>query len=824
MNYDNKNDFKCTAQAAFHLKVGLFPMLLAIAALSGASSARAADECGPGPTVVCAVENYSSTGVTYDFSSDFDIRMDRSHRVGASGLRLNGSGDADLLLTTVGAITQTGGIQISLEDGNLTADIVESVVDVNGFRGQPGGTGLQVSTGGSATILLRGQPNAGSNENVKNTNLVMDVGQDSVVTVLARRTVQAMTLSPRAGATLTLDNNGGVLGTDILSGDVSDVVYIQGAGAGNLVIDNAGLRGRIAGAMDFSGMTGKLTLRNDNSGNTIQGGWHTKGANHFGSGEVEIHNGAFGVLRTTATTVLDFSDTIDSQFYNQGRVMVGAVDNITAALPRHLSFVGLDRFENSGLILLGTDFQVNYHQGLVTNAKAGDRLSFVDSHYEGLAGGRIAFDVLLADVVQSDCSMLEVSDCVQFAGSSTTDGTTLLDITDLDPQRSVAAFNPGIVLIEGASAAEHFILDPASQFYVGNSSGGPVLQKGMIAYRLQYDTDTRQHALVGTLADEALQAAMLGAAGQETWRVTTDTWFDRQEMLREARDGFDTKGLWATINVSDGNRSGQRTIDVAGTPTQFDIGQDQTISHLAFGVDLLHGSSGEQTWNGGVTAGLLYSSVDYDATRTQTTMAGMAGGVYGSWSSGGLSVDGMVNLNFMRQSVEGANFGLGAHNRLRTQVESLGLRLEAAWKLPVSDTLWVQPLVGISHVSVGEDDIELPDAAGGVRFDGDASSQRFGAGLRVGIDSRLAGLRTEYRLTARHWSEQDAENRVFIDIGGEPAPTTLTDDFGGGFNEVGGAVSIASESGALSASVNLKGRFGDDYRTLGGALGVRYAW
>lgn len=651
----------------------------------------------------------------------------------------------------------------------------------------------------------------------------MDVGSDSRVWVDARRVVIAADLSPRAGTTLTIDNDGGILGNE-QEDRVSTAVAIRGAGAGHLVLNNALVRGRMNGDMDFTGMTGRLTILNDFSGNSRQGGWHTRGTSLFGGGDVEIYNGPQGVMRTVTAPVLDFSDARSSQFVNQGRVMVGATDvNTNSVTNHHLTFIGLDRFENAGLILLGTRFDAAENPGEITNAEAGERLTFEDSNYVG-ANGRIAFDALLAREVQADCSTAAIADCVRFTGSSTTEGTTLLNIRDLNPVRAEAGFNPGIVLIEGASAAEHFILDPASQFYVGHSSGGPVLQKGMIAYRLQFDTDTRQHALVGTLADEAVQSAMLGAAGQETWRISTDTWFDRQEMLRERRDGFDTRGLWATINVSDGNRRGQRTIDVAGMPTQFDIGQDQTISHLAFGLDLLHGHSGAQTWSGGITAGLLYSSVDYDATQTQSTMAGMAGGFYGSWSSGGLSVDGMVNLNFMRQSVEGANFGLGEHNRLRTQVDSLGLRLEAAWKLPMSDTLWVQPLVGISHVNVGEEDIELPDGAGGVRFDGDAGSQRIGAGVRVGIDSRLAGLRSEYRLTARHWSEQDAENRVFIDIAGEPAPTTLTDDFSGGFNEVGGAVSVASESGALSASVNLKGRFGDDYRTFGGSLGVRYAW
>lgn len=808
-----------------NLKVALLPVFFGIALLSPAPSAMADEECGAGPVVTCTVGNYTS-GITYAFSSDLNLTTSGRVGVGTAtfGLRLTGSGNAGVNLTTEGLVYGVGGIHIVLETGDLNAEIRETVADTASTLNRNVGTGLHVSTAGAANLTLIGNRAPGVTP-YRLSNLVMDVGSDSAVWLDSRRTVVAADLSPRAGATLTINNDGGILGNE-LADRVSSAVAISGSGAGHLVLNNALVRGRINGNLDFTGMTGKVTVLNDYSGNARQGGWHLLGTSQFGSGDVEIYNGDQGVIRAPVDAVLDFSDTRSALIVNRGRVMIGATDVNTfyEEGTRTLTFVGVGRFENSGLLLLGAKFDATQDKGTISNGEARDRLVFEDSHYVGMERGRIAFDALLAREGQADCTTIVVADCVRFTGSSTTEGSTLLNVRDLNPARAEAGFNPGIVLIEGASAAEHFILDPASQFYVGNSSGGPVLQKGLIAYRLQYDADTRQHALVGTLADEALQISMLGAAGQETWRVSTDTWFDRQEMLRETRDGFDPQGLWSTVNVSNGNRSGHRSVNAGGTPTSFDLGQDQTITHLAFGVDLLHGRSGGHAWRGGVTAGLLYASVDYDATRTQSTMAGLASGLYGSWSLGGLSVDGLINHNFMRQSIEGANFGLGPHNRLRTQVSALGLRLEAAWKLAMSDRAWVQPLLGISHVSVGEDDIELPDQAGGVRFDGDAGSLRVGAGIRLGLDSRIAGMRTQYRLTARHWNEQDAENRVFVDIGGEPTATTLTDDFGGGFNEVNGAWLIASESGALSASVNLKGRFGDDYRTFGGSVGVRYAW
>ncbi len=807
------------------LKVGLVPMLAGIAMLGSVPSALAADECGTGPVVTCSDFSYASTGITYDFSSDFDIRMESSNsqRVGVNGLTLTGSGDADLRLTTK-AIEGEGGIRVSLENGHLIADIGDTV-SIGGF-GATGGAGLQVSTGGSATILLRSQPAAVSQVNARLNNLVMDVGQDSTVTVLKRRTVQTMTLSPRAGATLTVLNNGGVLGSD-RSGQESltDVVYIRGAGAGHLILDNSGPRGRIAGAMDFTGMTGQLTILNDQSGGSWTGGWHTIGTNRFGSGEVEISNGRFGVLRTAATTVFDFSDNSDSRIYNQGRVMVGAVDIPTSGLVQHLSFVGLDLFENAGLILMGTDFQSDFQQGLVTNAKVRDRLTFQDSNYVGIEGGRIALDVALGGVAQGDCSTLVAADCVQFTGNSSTGGVTLLDVTDITPLRSAARFNAGITLIEGASAAEHFVLDPASQFYVGHTSAGPALQKGLIAYSLHYDAGTEQHRLVGALADEAAQAATLGAAAHEAWRLSTDTWFDRQAAAREAgKDGFNPQGLWFTANTARGDRSLRQAVDFAGTPITYNLSQDQDISHLAFGMDLLQGGDGEQTWTAGATVGLLHSSIDYEATQRETSMTGLATGLYGGWMMGGLSIDGMLNLNYLRQIVDGTHLGQGEHNQLRTQVKSNGVRFEAGWKLPLSQWVWLQPLLGASYVTTDEGDLILEADAGGMRFDSDARSLRLGAGLRAGIDSQLAGLRTQYRLTGRYWNERDAENEVVVDVPGQSAPIRLIDGFSGNFSELDGSLSLSNDAGSLSGYVSLKGKFGDDYRSVGGSAGLRYQW
>jgi hypothetical protein len=809
----------------FMLKVGLFPMLAGIALLGAAPLAMAANECGAGPTVTCSASSYSSTGITYNFSSDLSILMQATGNlgVGASGVKLNGSGNANLSLTTSSTVWGAGGVVVNMDGGDFTGDIGNSLAATPTQSPSAGGVGFQLTTSGAATLLIRGQQPDGPISNMKLSNLVMDVGRDSTVNVLDRRTIMRMTLSSREGATLTV-NNSGVLGDDSVT-RIADVNAIYGSGDGDLIINNLVPRSRLASRVDFTGMTGALTINNDYSGNSRQGGWHTRGVSLFGSGDVEIHNGHYGVLRTNQQAVFDFSSTDSAQFFNQGRVMVGATDINSHQIQDHrLTFIGLDRFENAGLMLLGTDFDVTTDEGNATNGKLRERLIFEDSHYVG-AGGVIAFDVLLGSTTQTDCVTLTASDCVQFTGTSSTEGTTLLRVRDANPERTVAAFNAGIVMVEGASAAEDFALDPASQFYVPHTSGGAALQKGLIAYRLNYDADTRQHALVGTLADEPVQAATLGASAQEVWRTSTDTWFDRQAAAHTQDERrAEPYGLWASVNHVVGDRSLNRTIAVNGSDTPYNLAQDQDISHVAFGMDLLRGGDGEQTWRGGVTAGLLHSSVDYEATQLQTKMAGLASGLYGSWAMGGLSIDGMFNLNYLRQSVDGANLGQGEHNQLRTQVKSTGLRFEAAWRLPVSETVWLQPLLGASYVTASEGDLVLADDAGGMRFGSDATSLRVGAGLRAGIDSQLAGLRAQYRLTGRYWNERDAENEVNVHVPNESAPIRLVDDYSGNFSDLDGSLSLSNDAGSLSGYVSLKGKFGDDYRSVGGSAGLRYQW
>jgi hypothetical protein len=768
----------------------------------------AANECGTDLEVTCT-GNHSATGITYDFSTDLTMTTGASLLVGANGLRLNGIGGANLSLTVpTRAISGAGGVNITMGTGHVTGHF-----DGAGAIATP----LAISGDGGATITLGSTVNPTFSNN-KLAHFIGDIGGVSSITTTTKRTVTLMTLNARTGGKMTV-NNGGIIGDT--ADPVLNSIVLRGSGAGDLVINNTVPRGRIRGNFDLSAMTGSFTLLNDNSGRSRQGGWHSWGLSTF-AGDVEVLNGTRGVIRTVGETTFDFSASSSSKFVNEGRLMMGTqLSGMTPLGP--LTLRGLDRFENSGLILLGTSYNYDPDPGVESDRLAKDRLVIEDGSFVGSGASRIALDATLAGVTQADCSAVTSSDCVSFVGASTS-GQTLLTVNDAKPFMGYAAFNTGMVLIDGSSAAEHFVLDPESQYYVPHMSGGVGLQKGLVAYRFSYDADAKQHKLIGTLADEGVQASTHTASAQEVWRTTTESWFDRRDALRrDEGGGFDTHGFWASLNVANGERDLQRTLAINGSDTDYDLGQELQTHHLAFGVDVLRGSSGDRAWNLGITAGYVYSTIDYDATRLEATLAGFASGIYGSWLSGPLSIDAMVNLNMLTQSIDAKNTGLGKNARLRAAVDSLGARVDAGWKIAVTESFWLQPLLGVSYVSTSIEGIEPEEGGPAIQFE-DGSSARLGLGLRTGIDARLFGAKAQYNLTGRWWNDFAAENESSAYIPNGDSTVALEDDFGGSFGEIAAGLNLSNDSGLLSGYVNIKSKMASDYSNLGASAGVRFQW
>jgi hypothetical protein len=690
--------------------------------------------------------------------------------------------------------------------GSTTIDLFRSV----GSTGLP--VGILAETGsGALTINVNANDVDGTDVGV--TQLITRGGAQGVINIADRAAVGTLDLSPDAGATITVNSQGAIGGTYSFPPSVSSF-WGKGAGAGNVVVVNDR---RMRGAVDFSGASGAVQIINNSDrplGNPGNGGWQFGGVSLFGSGDDQIVNSQTATLRAEPGASMDFGAG-DDKLINNGRFMVGVGFAPTGAI----TLSNLERLENNGLIIMGVLYGTNTDLGLKSNLEPGTRLIAHGVDFVAGPNSRIALDAALADTVQPDCSAAPAADCLDFTGG-TTSGTTLLTLSDARPAVASAAFNEGMVLIEGASAAEHFVLDPNSRGYVEHTTTGPAIQKGLVTYRFTYDETAKQHKLTGVLADEGAQGGTFMASAQEIWRATTDTWFDRQAALRARPDQASSEaGLWSTVNMSTGERDFVAAHDIAGNSYDYNLKQDQQITHLAFGGDFIN--DGGLSFGG--MAGYVYSTIDYDATKLRSEIGGFQAGLYGSYLAGPLSIDALVNYNLATQTLDAKNLGLGPDTQIRTDLTSIGGRVDAGWRLSFGDAFYLQPLLGVAYVTTTIDDLELPSGGGSFEFDG--TSLRAGAGLRMGFELPTGGMKTSFDLTGRWWNEMDGENDTVVTIPNGNTEVPLTDEFNGGFSEVAAGVNLASAgSTGFSGFVNVKSKFASEYSTLGASAGFRYQW
>ena len=727
------------------------------------------------------------------------------------GIEAITTGDISLVVgpTTSSITAGLGGIHTDTRGGSGT-----TTIDLfRGLGSTSSPVGLLAETGtGALTININANEVNGTDVGV--TQLITRGGGQGIITIADRTAVAVLDLSPDAGAAISVANVGGIGGTYTFPPSL-DTIWGRGSGAGDVTVVNDR---RMRGAIDFSEASGSVKIINNSDrplGRPDYGGWWFGGTSSFGSGDDQITNAARGVMASEPVASIDFGGG-DDTVINDGRLIVGRGAGVVR--PGVLTLTNLESFQNNGLILMGTLYGNNTDRGVQSDLTVGSRLIARGASFIAGENSRIALDVALAETVQLDCSAAPAADCLDFTGG-TTSGTTVLSLSDARPAVASAAFNEGIVLIEGASAAEHFVLDPNSRGYVANTTTGPAIQKGLVTYRFTYDETAKQHKLTGVLADEGAQGGTFVASAQEIWRTTTDTWFDRQAALRaKPKQAGSESGLWSTVNLSTGERDFVASNAIGANSYDYNLKQDQQITHLAFGGDFIN--SGGLSFGG--MAGYVYSTIDYDATKLQSEIGGFQAGLYGSYLAGPISVDALVNYNLATQTLDAKNLGLGPDTQVETDLTSLGGRVDAGCRLSFGDAFFLQPLLGVAYVTTTIDDLELPSGGGSLEFDG--TSLRAGAGLRMGVEFPTGGLKTSLDLTGRWWNEMDGENETVVTIPNGNTEVPLTDEFNGGFSEVAAGVNLASGGGGFSGFVTVKSKFASEYSTLGASAGFRYQW
>lgn len=753
-----------------------------------------------------------------DGVNDGNITITSNGAVGVSGTPVGGDGvsaaiaqpaSAGRIAITTNSIFATGnGVTVVNSGTGATAVTTTGTVTA-------GADGMNIVSNGVFTVAAGGALTGGAN-GIQASGVnggVITVNAGGVVRGLGTSATTAVVdVASPIGQRVTINNNGTIRSTNATIAGAAGDLAIR-AQDGSVTVNNAG---RIDGRMDFSGLGAGSSVTVNNSG---AAGWHTTGLTTFSGGDDLLSNGATGLIATSGATSFGFGPDTGvaprDVLTNAGRIVVGETAGAST-----LTITGLERFNNSGLILLGS------LNGTTTDGQTNDRLVISGTGggttFVGSTGSIIALDAFLGAASQTNCSAATVADCVSLPGGAVSGGTLLrVNNTNTLP----GAFNPtGMVLVDatgGSIAAGSFSLDPTSTGYTLRNGAG-ALDTGLFFYHLA-PVGTTQVALVSAPDSEVFEFVGVSQAATSAWYTANGVWFDRQADLRDGLEGRGESGagMWVKIVGSQAERDLTQTYVGPGGPFVFDTGYDQSTVALVGGLDLVRGGGDTSAWVFGADVGYVDTDVDFVASNSHASLQGGLYGLYGSYVSGGLFLDATVtaldlDMVYSMPSVIGAP---GVSTQAAGGVSSVGARIEGGWRIALSDRSFIEPLAGVAYVKTSIDDLNVP---GGVVSFEDATSLRANLGARIGRVTEYDTFKVKATAIARVWDEFDGDGQTTLVNGGPDI--LVTDQFEGVFGEVGGGLDVFSKDERVSAFVNLNYRWNDAWTETAVTLGGRYRW
>lgn len=592
----------------------------------------------------------------------------------------------------------------------------------------------------------------------------------------------------------------------------------------------------------------------------LGGAWNANGTSQFSAGDDALNISSGGIFYTEmnanpasveSPVILQFSDGDDS-VNNSGLFAAGTYSTNRAGdepadeiqgLEGELRFEGLENFNNSGTILIGSRYQFSSGLDEITGSDNwfDDILSMRGTTFTGSGDSRIVVNANLNSGGQSSCDSNDPSlrlangdlpgaDCVDLRGGATA-GSTLVTVTDVLVGFRGAYSPDGIVIVDvngGTSAAGHFTIAPDSDNY--STEFGGVIDKGFFFFPLVYDEDNQQHKLYGLPGQGAQQMPLLAHAAQDLWRTSTISLFERQlDVRNRLRQGDDLGGgVWFRASTGSAERDVTQSVSAASTTFEFDSGYDQDSSAISLGVDLLAGQDGNRAWTIGTMIGYVNASLNFNQSPNDVNMEGTAFGVYGSYLAGDVFVDAAVTGNWLTVDADIPSLDLFPEGTIvSTDAQSLGAQVEAGWRWKTG-WIGVEPLVSLSYVRTSFDTIEVPASdpiafGAEVEYD-DPVSFRGGLGVRLSIEDVVPNFApTDLILTTRVVEEFDGDSAVsIVNLGPIDAPVAST--FDGTFAQVTGGVTVSNTSGSASGYFNVDGTFESNYESVGIEAGFRYQW
>jgi hypothetical protein len=461
-----------------------------------------------------------------------------------------------------------------------------------------------------------------------------------------------------------------------------------------------------------------------------------------------------------------------------------------------------------------------------------DRIIATGAVFGGTTG-TLVMDANLWSDTQTNCTTLTAADCLQVGSTSATANQSIL-IND-NNAHALGAFNPtGIAIVVGSSAASAFHLDPGSEWFVTGGTptyGGAtnVLDKpGMFFYDLVFDGATNRELLVGVPKQAAFQFAQLGAIASDTWYTTTQTWFDRQADLRDTVNGRATgtgaPGVWMKIIGDWSRRSSTDTLTLFNKTYTFNTGYNADTTAIIGGVDFLKDTDKDKAWVLGVQAGYVDSNARFKASATRLNLTGGVVGVYGSFVSGGLFVDGAINGNFLRGEWSLPGFGVNPNLfQAAGDVTTWGGQIEAGYQMPLGASSFWEPVGSLSYGRTSFDSLQVPGGPGNTQTFNNDNTFRGSLGARVGTTASYQYYKVKLALEGRVWDEFNGTNTTALIVPGGPNFINAN-DISGVYGEVKGEANLFAMGNNLSAFLNGGVKWKSHYQDTTVTLGFRYQW
>ena len=455
-------------------------------------------------------------------------------------------------------------------------------------------------------------------------------------------------------------------------------------------------------------------------------------------------------------------------FQNSGtiRVLPGAP---TAG---RVSFLGLERFENSGLVDM-------------RNGHVGDSFA-VPGAFVGSGASKVGLDLTFGTTITADQLIV--------GGAAT--GTTAVVLNITNPNAATMTPAPIALVKTGAgSSADAFIL------------ANPDV--GFIRYGLAFNAGTNSFGLIGSAGAPVYRTLKVSEGAANIWNRATDGWEAHLAQGRDARWAGVGEGrkVWGQIYGGVDTRDEMRSVATPGSAaTLYDLGYRQTYYGAQIGVDLAESDSSVF----GVTGSYVSSKQQGHGSADRTNHEAVSLGGYAGFHRGPFFASALAQYG--HDWVKAANAQLGWSDKLKGDLYGGEVQVGVRFG---SEKLYAEPLASLSYLHTDISDLHAFGQT--IAFDG-ANGLRGKLGARVGASLDInGGGRALIYLTGTAVHEFQGEDGVtFLSGGGS---STIGNQRIGTYGQGSLGVNFVS-AGKLSGFIQADGNAGGSFKGIGGRAGI----